>query len=150
MSGSGSAVWAKKMLNRSKTMGRSLTRGLFGAVAITICLSAQVLSPAAGAAASSGKRQVRIVTLSRYGFEPPQIGVRKGAFTIILRDLTGSLHAPAKLHKGSKSGDVVDAKQRSGEWKLMEEMAFDLPPGDYFLGVSDSRDRSLKIIVAEK
>jgi GMP synthase-like glutamine amidotransferase len=71
-------------------MSAIMVRGLAIALALGICVSAQVLSPVAGGSASKELRQVRIVTLSRHGFEPPQIGVRKGKLTIVVRDLTRS------------------------------------------------------------
>lgn len=119
-------------------------------IAVGLMAPAQVLSPVTSGSSTKEKRQVRIVTLTRWGFEPPELGVNPGKITILVRDLTGSVSAPVELRQGSKTGSVLETKKQQSEWRLMEEMQLDLKTGEYNLNVADSKGRSLKITVGEK
>lgn len=110
----------------------------------------QVLSPVAGSANEKEPRQLRIVTLTRRGFEPEAIGVKPGKFTLLIRDVGDSMSAQLELLQGRTTGSVLETKKRSGERRMMEEMQFELTPGEYFLRVGDAKGRTLAIKVGSK
>lgn len=140
----------KRTLAMSRTR---ITRALSGIATVLILASlgqTQTLSPVSGVSAEKEKRQVRIVTLTRWGFEPRELGANPGKVTILVRDLTGGSRAPVELRQGSKAGSILKTKEQRSDWRLTEEMQFELTEGEYHLKMADPKGRSLKIVVGGK
>lgn len=96
------------------------------------------------------KRHLRMVTLTRWGFEPNSLTVPPGKITVVVRDLTGGSSAPVELRQNTQTGEVLETRSRPRRWSLTDPILLVLAPGDYFLGIPDSRSRSLRIQVRER